>query len=531
MASATPGSLKIVDINDDGVINDKDRTVIGNPFPKATWGISNTFRWKGFDLYFLIQGVSGLDVFNGDGYYTESKKFNRNYVKDRWISAEYPGDGRTPTVGSAGISWEFTDYMIEDGSFVALRDVVLGYTFDKKKLKKAGLNSLRLYASGQNLLYFWGKSYRGINPEARVTTGSYSSHWSTDTSVEDSRYSLPSISDLNLTSNHLKTYSNETKTYIYRQSVRLCIGSFFLRPQHYTGLLYPRRSFYKNEAEMNTAVIGCYGGMQAPLNIEWTLTELRADNTRMNSNSSTNDAFLQQQALDLGTMDASNANIRTYWEATYSNINSCNNVLAPENLAVVANEKKRAQFEGEVRFIRAYHYFNLVRLFGPTFIVTEELSVAEAMKKDRSSVEATYKQIIDDLQRSVDNLEGITYDIADLGRVTQAAAQSLLAKVYLTLGKYTEAKSLLKAVVDVKGDQLTVSYSDVFDISKEMNDEIIFAIRYKSGSLGIGSPFANTFAPTKSGANVVTVTVTDVTIRQQKFSEFIRKVICVRMPA
>ena len=175
LASATPGSLKIVDINDDGVINDKDRTVIGNPFPKATWGISNTFRWKGFDLYFLIQGVSGLDVFNGDGYYTESKKFNRNYVKDRWISAEYPGDGRTPTVGSAGISWEFTDYMIEDGSFVALRDVVLGYTFDKKKLKKAGLNSLRLYASGQNLLYFWGKSYRGINPEARVTTGSYSS--------------------------------------------------------------------------------------------------------------------------------------------------------------------------------------------------------------------------------------------------------------------------------------------------------------------------------------------------------------------
>ena len=266
----------------------------------------------------------------------------------------------------------------------------------------------------------------------------------------------------------------------------------------------PDSSFYKNEAEMNTAVIGCYGGMQAPLNIEWTLTELRADNTRMNSNSSTNDAFLQQQALDLGTMDASNANIRTYWEATYSNINSCNNVLAPENLAVVANEKKRAQFEGEVCFIRAYHYFNLVRLFARSFIITEELSVADAMKKDRSSVEATYQQIIDDLKTSIDDLEGVTYDVADLGRVTQPAAQSLLAKVYLTIGKYEEAKKLLKSVVDVKGDQLTVSYSDVFDISKEMNDEIIFAVRYKSGSLGIGSPFANTFAPTKSGANVVT---------------------------
>ena len=52
----------------------------------------------------------------------------------------------------------------------------------------------------------------------------------------------------------------------------------------------PDGSFYKNEAEMNTAVIGCYGGMQAPLNIEWTLTELRADNTRMNSNSATTGA-------------------------------------------------------------------------------------------------------------------------------------------------------------------------------------------------------------------------------------------------
>lgn len=266
----------------------------------------------------------------------------------------------------------------------------------------------------------------------------------------------------------------------------------------------PDGMYYKSEAEMNTAVIGCYGGMQAPLNIEWTLTELRADNTRMNSNSSTNDAFLQQQALDLGIMDASNANIRTYWEATYQNINSCNSVLAPENLAVVTDEKKRAQFEGEALFIRAYHYFNLVRLFGPTFIITEEISVAEAMRKNRSSVEATYRQIISDLTTSVDNLEGVAYSVSDLGRVTQVAAKSLLAKVYLTLGQYADAKPLLKEVVDVKGDQLTVEYSDVFDISKEMNNEIIFTVRYKSGSLGIGSPFANTFAPTKSGANVVT---------------------------
>lgn len=169
-----PGGLRIVDINNDEVINDKDRTVIGNPFPKITWGMTNTLAWKNFDLYFMIQGVHGVDVFNGDGYYNETKRFNRNYAKDRWISPDFIGDGKTPYFTN-GVSWQLTDYMIEDGSFIALRDVVLGYKFDKKLMKKIGINSLRLYASGQNLLYIWSKNYRGINPESRMTSGNYSS--------------------------------------------------------------------------------------------------------------------------------------------------------------------------------------------------------------------------------------------------------------------------------------------------------------------------------------------------------------------
>lgn len=263
-------------------------------------------------------------------------------------------------------------------------------------------------------------------------------------------------------------------------------------------------NFYKNEAEVNTAVIGCYGGMHNPLNIEWALTELRSDNTRMNGTRSSNDAFMQLLALDLGTMDASNPNIRTYWEATYQNINNCNTLLNPEVMSVVEDEKKRAQFEGEALFIRAYHYFNLVRLFGPTFLVTEEVSMQESLRKDRSSVQAVYTQIINDLKLSVDDLQDITYSSNDLGRATALAAKSLLAKVYLTLGNYEAAQPLLNDVVTAKGETLSVRYAEVFDVTKEMNDEIIFAVRYKGGSLGIGSPFANTFAPQNSGANVIT---------------------------
>ena len=149
-------------------------------------------------------------------------------------------------------------------------------------------------------------------------------------------------------------------------------------------------------------------------------------------------------------------------------------------LNVVEDEKKRAQFEGEALFIRAYHYFNLVRLFGPTFLVTEEISMEESLRKDRSSVQATYSQIIDDLKRSVTDLQDVTYSSNDLGRATVLAAKSLLAKVYLTLGQYEDAKPLLSDVVTVKGETLNVKYADVFDTTKEMNDDIIFTVRYKS---------------------------------------------------
>ena len=260
--------------------------------------------------------------------------------------------------------------------------------------------------------------------------------------------------------------------------------------------------FFKDEAQVNVAVIGCYGGMQAPLEYEWALTELRSDNTRMNRSSTTNEVNLQLSVLDLSVMNSTNLNIRNYWETTYQNINNCNTVLDPAKTAVVPNGKRRDQFEGEALFIRSYHYFNLVRLFGPVFLVTEDVSVAESMKMGRTPIDGVYKQIIDDLKLSVDKLKDVTYSSNDTGRATVLAAKSLLAKVYLTLGRYEDARPLLFDVIEEKGEAL-IPYADIFDVNKEMNSEIIFAVRYKTGNQGIGSPFANAFAPTNSGTLVV----------------------------
>lgn len=169
-----PGGLKFVDVNGDNKIDVNDRTTLGSPFPDFTWGINNTFKYKGFDLNILIQGVQGVKVINGDANYNESRRYNENFNKNRWISAAYPGDGKTPYYTN-GENWLLTDYVIEDGSYAAIRNVILGYTLPSTLTKKMGLSGIRLYSSADNVLYLMGKSYRGINPEARTTSSQYSS--------------------------------------------------------------------------------------------------------------------------------------------------------------------------------------------------------------------------------------------------------------------------------------------------------------------------------------------------------------------
>jgi hypothetical protein len=169
-----PGGLKLVDLNGDKVIDDKDRTIIGNPYPDFVWGMTNVFTYKAFDLSFSFQGSQGGELINGDPNYNETKRTNLNYTKNRWVSAMFPGDGKTP-FETSGFNWMLTDYVVEDASYVALRDVTIGYTMPEDYIKKIGLNGLRLYFSGQNTYFYSPSNYRGINPEGRSTSGPYSS--------------------------------------------------------------------------------------------------------------------------------------------------------------------------------------------------------------------------------------------------------------------------------------------------------------------------------------------------------------------
>ncbi|MCL2098284.1 MAG: TonB-dependent receptor [Bacteroidales bacterium] len=172
-----PGGLKVVDTNNDGVLDMNDRVAMGSPFPDFTWGLTNTFKYKDFDLNILIQGVQGGQVINGDIYYNEFKRYERNYVKGRWVSPSYPMDGKPyhQEGMNADARIMLTDYCVQDGSYISFRDVTLGYTLPKKLADKIHLRGLRAYVAAQNLFYIFASGYTALNPEALTTSSAYSS--------------------------------------------------------------------------------------------------------------------------------------------------------------------------------------------------------------------------------------------------------------------------------------------------------------------------------------------------------------------
>jgi hypothetical protein len=277
-------------------------------------------------------------------------------------------------------------------------------------------------------------------------------------------------------------------------------------------------AFYRNYTEVNTALTGCYGGLQGPLYNEWMFTELRGDNSKQGLATSSSVQNLELNELDMYVLNSAHAQVYIYWLATYKNIRAINFVLRSLG-ATYSNGQitigagtadvtpaQKNQLIGEALFLRSYHYFNMVRLFGGVAAVTDPVDPEKAKQVNRNTIAECYQLIEADLAKAKDLLANNTFSTipsTNLGRANAWAAKSLLAKVYLTLNRKAEALTLVNDVISNSGYGLLTSYADVFSISNEMNREIIFAVRYKAGGFGIGSPFANLFAPSGSGNAVV----------------------------
>jgi len=158
-----PGDFQYADLNKDGVINESDRTVIGNPFPKSVYSFNGNMDYKGIDFSFTVEGVGRIERVlndNGQRVMEDSRNNVLSYLINRWTpdnpSTKYPrAGGQNNAVVST--------FFVEDVSYTRLRNIELGYTLPVKLSSRVGISKLRFYVSGQNILTF--TKFENFDPE------------------------------------------------------------------------------------------------------------------------------------------------------------------------------------------------------------------------------------------------------------------------------------------------------------------------------------------------------------------------------
>ncbi len=164
--STAPGDIKFKDLNGDGIINDQDRTNIGNANPTFTYGLTNTFTYKNFELSVFVQGSQGNKVLNFSRWYTEGGVSNGNYsnaVIGRWTAAGSNNKMPRLTLNDPNGNNRVSDRFVEDGSYLRIKNVRLAYTIPTKWADRMKLKRTQLYVSAQNLITL--TNYTGMDPE------------------------------------------------------------------------------------------------------------------------------------------------------------------------------------------------------------------------------------------------------------------------------------------------------------------------------------------------------------------------------
>jgi hypothetical protein len=178
-------------VNNDGRINEADRTFIGNPNPKFTYGFSFNASYKNLDLTAFFQGVAGVDVFNALAFRTEGsygQVFNRTQrsFEERWTgegtSNTYPRIIYDDPNNNTRVSSRYVD----NGAYMRLRNLQIGYSIPKSLLSKLRLERLRFYVAGQNLLTF--TKYNGLDPESGVGQREGNSNTNYDLNIDRGQY-------------------------------------------------------------------------------------------------------------------------------------------------------------------------------------------------------------------------------------------------------------------------------------------------------------------------------------------------------
>ena len=162
----SPGDIKFRDLNSDGIIDDKDRSYIGDPNPSFIFAMNNTFSYSGFDLSLFLQGVAGNKIFNANRIYQEGMAVAQNQttaVLGRWTGEGTSNNMPRAIFNDPNKNTRVSNRFIEDGSYLKIKNITLGYTLPKRISERVKISAARVYVSCQNLATF--TKYTGFDPE------------------------------------------------------------------------------------------------------------------------------------------------------------------------------------------------------------------------------------------------------------------------------------------------------------------------------------------------------------------------------
>ncbi|CAM3758487.1 SusC/RagA family TonB-linked outer membrane protein [Flavobacterium chungbukense] len=209
------GDYMFEDVNKDGVINEKDAGYIGDPNPDFTFGFTNNFSFKGFDVSIMFTGSYGNDVLNYQRRWLENPRENTNLLKSalgyaqlELIDPNGPNDYRNvqivggdpymPRIGASSASsasnYRLSNRFVEDGSFVRLKNISIGYNLPKDLYSKYGISNIKVYSNMQNVLTF--TKYKGYDPEVGAINQNQLLN-----GIDNGRYPSPMVTTLGLTVN------------------------------------------------------------------------------------------------------------------------------------------------------------------------------------------------------------------------------------------------------------------------------------------------------------------------------------------
>ncbi len=246
--------------------------------------------------------------------------------------------------------------------------------------------------------------------------------------------------------------------------------------------------FYKTEKDLTTAMWSAYNSLYklyGPESLPSFFGELMSDNAYSDNTAGTVQDY---ESFENHTMNPNNTLVLGFWNNYYSSLFIVNNIIAKSTALDFANKDALV---AEARFLRALFYFDMVRAWGDIPLVTTPLGITEAYKQGRTPKADVYTQIIDDLNFAAAKLPAKANQ-RFVGAASQEAANTLLGKVYLTLGDKSKATEIL---LKVYGKFSLVPYADLWNKTKKNGAESIFEIQYKGGKSNPYSLYWAMFSP------------------------------------